>query len=92
MSLRYAISIALLSLALTFHAPTASLAKDPVYTGTLSSLAVSGYDPVAYFTDGKPVEGESAFEYEWNGATWRSDREDTLYAYKKNPEAKAPHL
>lgn len=92
MSLRYAISIALLSLALTFHAPTASLAKDPVYTGTLSSLAVSGYDPVAYFTDGKPVEGESAFEYEWNGATWRFASQANLDAFKANPEAYAPQF
>src|SRR5262245_35680067 len=27
----------------------------PVYTGLLSRVAVSGYDPVAYFTDGRPV-------------------------------------
>ena len=30
-------------------------AKDPVSTGTFNNLAVSGYDPVAYFTAGKPV-------------------------------------
>lgn len=34
-------------------------------------LAIKGYDPVAYFTDGRPVEGTSDFEHEWNGATWR---------------------
>jgi hypothetical protein len=26
-------------------------------------LAIKGYDPVAYFTDGKPVRGLSEFEY-----------------------------
>ena len=26
-------------------------------------LSISGYDPVAYFTDGKPVQGKSEFEY-----------------------------
>ena len=26
-----------------------------VYTGVLSRVAVGGYDPVAYFTDGRPV-------------------------------------
>ena len=34
-------------------------------------LAIKGYDPVAYFTDGGPVEGSSDFEHKWNGATWR---------------------
>jgi YHS domain-containing protein len=32
--------------------------------------AISGYDPVAYFTAGKPVEGKKAFTYSWNGADW----------------------
>ena len=92
MSLRHAISIALLSLALAFHAPAAAFAKDPVYTGTLSSLAVSGYDPVAYFTEGKPVEGDSAYEYKWNGATWRFASQANLDTFKANPEAYAPQF
>jgi YHS domain-containing protein len=65
-------------------------AKDPVYTGTFSSLAVSGYDPVAYFTEGKPVEGTSAFEHKWNGATWRFANAKNLEAFKADPEAYAP--
>jgi hypothetical protein len=28
-------------------------------------LSISGYDPVAYFTDGKPVQGKAEFEYVW---------------------------
>ena len=73
---------------LLLSAPVA--AKDPVYTGTFSSLAVSGYDPVAYFTEGKPVEGSSAFEHKWNGATWRFANAKNLEAFKADPEAYAP--
>jgi hypothetical protein len=29
-------------------------------------LSISGYDPVAYFTDGKPVRGNSEFEFLWH--------------------------
>ena len=65
-------------------------AKDPIYTGTFSNLAVSGYDPVAYFKDRKPVEGSSAFQHEWNGATWRFANAENLEAFKANPEAYAP--
>ena len=67
-----------------------AFSKDPVYTGTLSDLAVSGYDPVAYFTEGKPVEGKSEFEYKWQGATWRFANAKDMEAFKANPEAYAP--
>ena len=80
-------ALALLAL-LLLSAPAA--AKDPVYTGTFSSLAVSGYDPVAYFTEGKPVEGSAAFEHKWNGATWRFANAKNLEAFKADPEAYAP--
>lgn len=73
---------------LVLSAPVA--AKDPVYTGTLSNLAVSGYDPVAYFTEGKPVEGSSAFEHKWKGATWRFANAKNLKTFKADPEAYAP--
>ena len=45
-------------------------ALDPVDTNW-RGLAISGYDPVAYFTDAKPVEGSSDFTTTWQGATWR---------------------
>jgi YHS domain-containing protein len=67
-----------------------AVAKDPVYTGTFSSLAVSGYDPVAYFEQGRPVEGRKAFEFEWNGATWRFATADNRAAFQANPEKFAP--
>lgn len=34
-------------------------------------LAVSGYDPVAYFTQDKPVEGSAEFSLTWADAEWR---------------------
>jgi YHS domain-containing protein len=81
----------LLALGLLLQAAlTPAFAKDPVYTGTFSSLAVSGYDPVAYFTEGKPVEGSGDHEYEWNGATWRFSSAENLNSFKTEPEAYAP--
>ena len=29
-------------------------------------LAIKGYDPVAYFTEGKPTPGVPEIEYEWD--------------------------
>lgn len=69
---------------------SAHAASDPVYTGIFSDLAVSGYDPVAYFREGKPVEGSSDFETEYDGATWRFASQENLDAFVADPAAYAP--
>jgi YHS domain-containing protein len=65
-------------------------AKDAVYTSLLSSKAVSGYDPVAYFRVGKPVEGSGEFTTQWNGAEWRFANAQNLADFKESPEKYAP--
>ncbi|PCH64464.1 MAG: YHS domain protein [Gammaproteobacteria bacterium] len=65
-------------------------AKDPIYTGLFNSVAVSGYDTVAYFDEGTPVEGSKKFEYEWMDATWRFHTAANLELFKKEPEKYAP--
>src|SRR5260221_5529588 len=35
-----------------------------------ASIAIKGYDPVAYFTQGAPVKGSPQFAHQWMGATW----------------------
>jgi YHS domain-containing protein len=79
------------ALALALLAPAAAWAgQDPIYTGRLSSLAVSGYDPVAYFDEGHPVDGERAYSYDWQGATWRFASRNHLDRFKAEPERFAP--
>jgi hypothetical protein len=53
-------------------------ALEPV-NKTSDGLAIKGYDPVAYFTDGKPVKGSKAFEYVWMGAKWHFSAEAHRY-------------
>jgi enamine deaminase RidA (YjgF/YER057c/UK114 family) len=43
----------------------------PTAGGDEARLAISGYDPVAYFTDGKPVPSLTEFELVWHDARWR---------------------
>jgi YHS domain-containing protein len=61
-----------------------------VYTGLLSSLAVGGYDTVAYFKAGRPVLGKAEFATEYKGATWRFSSKENLDAFKATPAAYAP--
>lgn len=68
----------------------ASAAVDPVYTGTFSSLAVSGYDTVAYFAQGKPVKGSATYKTSYKGAEWRFANAANLAKFKANPDAFAP--
>ena len=69
----------------------AAVARSPeIYTGIVSATAVGGYDPVAYFTDGKPVEGRRDISLTWKGVTWRFANEKNRDAFKANPETYAP--
>lgn len=77
----------LVALAMVFSSLSAA---SEISTGWLSSLAVSGYDTVAYFTEGKPVEGKSELETEYKGATWRFSSQENLDLFKKDPEKYAP--
>ena len=78
------------ALGATALASPAFAKEDAVFTANFSSLAIRGTDPVAYFKEGKPVEGLSDFEHEWNGATWRFASAQNLADFKADPEAYAP--
>jgi YHS domain-containing protein len=53
-------------------------------------LALSGFDPVAYFTDSKPMLGRGELEYAFAGATWRFRNEGNLAAFAEHPEVYMP--
>ncbi|QXQ07743.1 YHS domain-containing protein [Sphingosinicellaceae bacterium] len=71
--------------------PGAVIAKTaPVYTGTFSNIALSGYDAVAYFTQGKPVKGTAEFTTRYDGADWQFASAADLAAFKTSPAKYAP--
>jgi hypothetical protein len=65
LSLRDAIGLGLLAAAYPFAASMPAAAQEKV------PLAIKGYDPVAYFTLGKPTRGLPEIEYEWDEHVWR---------------------
>jgi hypothetical protein len=70
---------------------TALLAQTaPAIYTTKSKLALSGYDAVSYFKDGKPVAGKPEFSYKWMDATWRFSSAENRDAFKAEPEKYAP--
>jgi len=58
----------------------------------MDGLALNGYDPVSYFTNGKPETGMSGNSYEWMGAKWQFTSEEHLNMFKENPSKYAPQF
>jgi YHS domain-containing protein len=53
-------------------------------------IAIRGYDPVAYFQQGKPVRGSASHTHEWSGATWRFASAASRDAFAADPQKYAP--
>ena len=68
----------------------AANAEPPIYTGVFSNTALQGHDPVAYFTEGKPVKGRDEFTTEYMGAQFKFASADNRDAFLADPEAYAP--
>lgn len=62
----------------------------PVYTGLLSNVAVGGYDPVGYFTEGRPVRGAAAHRIMHEGFEFRFASAQNLAAFRANPARYLP--
>lgn len=53
-------------------------------------IAIDGSDPVAYFTEGRPVPGNAAHRLEWMGVTWLFASAANLETFAADPRAYAP--
>ena len=68
----------------------AAASAGEVNTGYFGDVAIKGYDPVAYFTDGKAVRGSEAISYDWLGATWRFSSDEHRRLFSTSPVSYAP--
>jgi hypothetical protein len=55
-----------------------------------SAYAIDGYDPVAYFEEGKAVHGKVELAYDHRGARWLFSNEARRQKFIKTPAAFAP--
>ncbi len=53
-------------------------------------LALAGYDPVAYFTEGEPTEGSADHTATHDGATYRFASAEHRAAFEADPETYLP--
>jgi YHS domain-containing protein len=87
-------SILALAAALTvppLAAQTAAGAKVLINTDR-QGLALEGYDPVAFFVDGRPVQGSAAYRASYLGAEYRFASEEHRTAFEAEPAKYAPQF
>lgn len=68
-----------------FDGVTERVATDPV-----SGFAIFGFDPVAYFIEGKAQAGHPGLEWRTGSVTWRFASEGNRAAFIAHPEVYTP--
>lgn len=66
--------------------------SERVVTNRFSGLAIDGFDPVAYFTDARPIKGVPELEASQDGAIWRFQNESNRAYFAAHPEVYGPQF
>lgn len=82
----------LLAAAVLLFTATAALAEKSYLNTDKSGLALKGYDPVAFFTDNRPVKGTAQFESNYRGATYQFATAEHKAAFDANPAKYEPQF
>ena len=82
----------LLSLTLAALALTASAQTKTLLNLDGSGIAIQGYDPVAFFTDSKPVKGDEKFLVRHDGAIYFFASKEHKDLFKADPAKYTPEF
>ena len=80
----------LLGLTALFSAAAFTASADEITTYTKDGVAIGGTDPVAYFTEGKPVAGSNDYTFEYDDVTWKFASADNRDTFAADPAKYAP--
>ena len=72
--------------------PITAATTEQIVVDRNSGLAIHGYDPVAYFTNGAPTLGKGEFEYRHASVVWRFRNAGNLGAFAADPEVYMPRF
>jgi YHS domain-containing protein len=56
----------------------------------VESLAIKGYDTVAYFKEGKAIKGSGSYSCQWHNLTWYFSNKKNMDQFKDDPGKYAP--
>jgi hypothetical protein len=67
-----------------------AVATEQIVVDWHTGLAINGYDPVAFFTDGKPLPGRPDFELHYGDVIWRFANIGNRAAFVARPDIYMP--
>lgn len=88
--MRHLITAAVFAMSALFVPGAAHADQPPVYSAPFSNVAVGGYDPVAYFTDGRAVRGTTQHRIVHQGFEYRFASAAHLATFRANPAQYLP--
>ncbi|MGM4926933.1 YHS domain-containing (seleno)protein [Tardiphaga sp. 804_B3_N1_9] len=86
------IALILLLAATLVPAGAQAATSERVVTDRYTGLAISGFDPVAYFTEGRPTLGQPDFEMSEEGTVWRFRNEGNRASFAAHPDIYGPQF
>lgn len=89
------VAVAAMAAVIVAAPPAQAMADGPLdrtWTDSRTGLAIAGYDPVAYFTEGRPVPGSRDHEHVWQGVAWRFASAANKAVFAEAPELYAPRF
>ncbi|MAO26236.1 MAG: YHS domain protein [Roseovarius sp.] len=87
---RRLLTVSAAALALAALPRVALAATAPIFAE--GGIAINGTDPVAYFTENRPVAGDPQFSTDYMGATWYFASAENLDQFRNAPEEFAPQF
>lgn len=66
--------------------------QSPFVNVNSQGVILDGYDPVAFFTDNKPVKGDAQFQFSYEGAIYYFVSKEHAELFKANPEKYKPQF
>lgn len=88
--MRLIILLLVCSFGTTIWAQESTFGRQKHFNTYKNHLAIQGYDPVAYFEDGKAVKGVGNHRYEYKGIIYHFSSDEHKNLFEKNPSKYEP--
>jgi len=87
---RFAVFACLASVLSAVAPGTGAALTERIVVDWHTGLAIGGYDPVAFFTDAKPMAGSADVEFRYGGVIWRFCNVGNRAAFAERPDVYMP--
>ncbi|WP_350334938.1 YHS domain-containing (seleno)protein [Coralliovum pocilloporae] len=71
---------------------TTTVKPQDLSVNSVDGVALSGYDPVAYFRQGRPAKGKTSYTYRYNGVVWAFENKENRSTFAIDPAAYVPQF